>query len=199
MNVQYKTAQRQKKKIHLLIGTLHVVIPRTIEPAIPVLCALAVHLVAQRVRARASRSPQQLALIVVRPAAALITVRFAHTASLPVNLEHVRGTILALTGTVLRQVALLLCTSALGACGLGLAGFEVAALAGCTAGVSVEHAGGRVAAGIVAVVDEAAVALLAGLDETVAADRRVEEPRRLVAQAVVHAMLEGQREVLQGA
>ena len=54
----------------------------------------------------------------------------------------------------------------------------------------------RIAARIVAASRQAAVALLARLDEHVAAFGRIEQTGRLVAQTVVHAVLESQRQIL---
>jgi hypothetical protein len=177
---------------------LDVVVASPVVAAVPGLRALVVHFVAKRVRGRPGRPPQQLALVVVGPAVALVAISLAHTAGLAVDLEDIRGTVFALAGTKLGQVALLLGAPALGARDLGLAGAQVAAASGRAARVPVQHAGGAVATGIVAVVDEAAVALLAGLDEAVPADRTVEQSLRLVAQTVIHPVLEGQCQVLQG-
>ena len=76
---------------------------------------------------------------------------------------------------------------------------KVAALARGAGRVGKHSARGRVAARVVAVVLQPAVTLLARLNEAVAAHRAVEERARLVTQAVVHPVLEGQGEVLEAA
>lgn len=87
--------------------------------------------------------------------------------------------------------------SALRARALRPAGLQVAALAGGAACVIVQHTGGHVAAGVVAVLFQTAVALLARLDESVAAYGTVEELLRLVPQTVIHTVLEGYSQVFQ--
>ena len=73
-----------------------------------------------------------------------------------------------------------------GSRGLGLAGLEVAALPRGAGGVGEDGAGGGVAARVVAVVLQAAVALLPRLHEAVTTDRAVEQSAGLVTEAVVH-------------
>ena len=70
---------------------------------------------------------------------------------------------------------------------LGPAGLEVAALPRGAGGVGEDGAGGGVAARVVAVILQAAVALLPGLHEPVTAHRSVEQGARLVTETVVHA------------
>lgn len=133
------------------------------------------------------------------PARALVAEGLAHVATLPVNLEHVLRAVLALAGAIFRKVALVLGAPALRTGVLRSTRLQVAALTGGTARVAVQHTGDRVAARIVAVVSQTTVALFARLDEPIAAYRAVEEPVRLVPQAIVHAVLEGQSQMLQRA
>lgn len=158
-----------------------------------------VHLVALRVGRGPRGTPEQFALIVVGPARALIAKRFSHAARLTVHFEHVHRAILALPGAILGQVALVLGASALGARGFRPARFQIAALARRAARVAVQHASGHVAARVVAVLLQAAVALLPGFHEPVAADRAVEQFLRLVPQTVIHPVLERERQMLEGA
>ena len=69
---------------------------------------------------------------------------------------------------------------------LGPAGLEVAALPGGAGGVGEDLTGGGVTARVVAVVLQAAVALLPRLHEAVTTDRAVEQSAGLVTEAVVH-------------
>lgn len=183
--------------VNLLVVTLDEARLDAIVATITVLRALVVHLVALRVGGPAGGAPQELTLVVVGPAGALIAEGLPHAARFPVHLEHIRGTVFALAGAVFRQVALVLGAPALRAGALRPAGLQVAALAGGAARVVVQHAAGRVATGIVAVLLQAAVALLARLDEAVAAYRAVEELLRLISEAIVHAVFEGQCQMLE--
>jgi len=70
--------------------------------------------------------------------------------------------------------------AALGACSLGSTRLQVAALAGGAGRVLVQHAGGGVAAGVGALLQETTVALLTGLHEVVAAHRTVEQPKNSI-------------------
>lgn len=182
---------------NLLVGAFDEARLDPIVSAVSVFGALVVHLVALSVGGRARRTPEKLALIVVRPAGALVAECLAHVAALAVDFEHVHRAVLALAGAVLGQIALVLGRTALCSRVLRSAGLQIAALPCRTARVSMKHAGCRVAARIVAVLFETAVALLARLDEAVPAYRAVEELLRLVPQTVVHPVLERAGEVLQ--
>lgn len=161
--------------------------------------AFVVHLVALGVGRCAGGTPQQFTLVIVSPARALIAKRFSHAARFTVHLEHVDGAVLALAGAVFRQVALVLGAPALGARRFRPASFQIATLAGGAARVAMQHAGGHVAARIVAVFLQAAVALLARFHESVTANRAVEQLLRFVSQTIIHAVLERQSQMLQGA
>lgn len=185
--------------INLLISTLNEVGLDLIVAAVTVLTALVVHLITLRVGGRTTGAPQEPALIVVGPARALITESLSVIARLPVDLENIGRTILALAGAVFRQIALVVGAPALRAGVFRSAGLQIAAFTGGAARVAVQHAGGHVAARIVAVLLQTAVALLARLNESVAAYRAVEELLRLVPQTIVHSMVEGESQVLQRA
>lgn len=191
--------QGNERSVVLLSGALDVAGFDPVVAAVAVLRPFRVHLVALRVGRGPRGAPEQFALIVVGPARALVAKRFPHAARLAVHLEHVHRAVLALPGAVLGQVALVLGASALGARGFRPARFQVAALARRAARVAVQHARGHVAARIVAVLLQPAVALLPGLHEPVAADRAVEQLLRLVPQAIIHPVLERERQVLEGA
>lgn len=62
-----------------------------------------------------------------------------------------------------------------------------------------KHAGVRIAARIVTMLWKTAIALFSGLHETVSADRRLEELRGLVLEAVVHSVVEGEVELVDAA
>lgn len=127
------------------------------------------------------------------------TVSLIIIAWLRVTSKHIRRTILRLAGTVLGQIALVLLRTAGTARQLGSACLQVTALAGGARSVAVQHAGVRIAAAVLAVGGQAAVALLAGLHKAVAALWRVEEARRLVPQAVVHAARESNGQLIDAA
>lgn len=126
-------------------------------------------------------------------------VRLIAVAGLRVAAEHIRRTVLGLPGAILGQIAFVLLRAAVGARQLGPAGVQVAALAGGAGGVAVQHAGLRVAAVVLAVLGQTAVALLARLHESIATLRRVKESCGLVPQAVVHAAREGNGQLIDAA
>lgn len=177
--------------MNLLIVAFDKARVNAIVTAVTVLRSLVVHLITLRVGGPTGGTPQQLALIVVSPTRTLIAKSLAHVASLTVHLEHVRWTIFALTGAVLRQVALMLDIPTFCASALRLASLQVATFTGCAARVTVQHAGGYVTARIVAVLLQAAITLFARLDKSVAAYGAVEQLLRFVPQAVIHTVLEG--------
>ena len=161
--------------------------------------SLPILLVALVVALLPTGTPEQTALVAVTPARALVAERLAHFARHPVHLEDVLWTELVVAGAELRKVALMFRQSAHVARRLWFAGFEVAALSSGAGGVRMESAGGRVAARVVAVLLQPAVALLTGLHKAVAADRALKQSSGLVPEAVVHAVLKGEGEVLQAA
>jgi len=121
----------------------------------------------------------------------LIAEGFAHAAGLTVHLKHIRRTIFTLTSAVFWKIALMFSTSAFRARGLRPAGLQIATFASRAACITVQHTGGYVAAGIVTVLLQATVALLARLDESVTTYGTVEEFLRLVPQTVIHAVFKG--------
>ena len=149
-----------------------------------------ISIVAPLVGRRASRTPQELALIVVSRTSTLIAKSASQVANLSVNFEHITGTIFAMPGTKFRQIALVLGRSTLSTGVLRFAGIEIATLTGSATRVCVKHTRGGVATGIVAIIFETAVALFAEFDETVAADWTVEEFFGLVSNAVVQTVVE---------
>lgn len=62
-----------------------------------------------------------------------------------------------------------------------------------------QHTGDRIAAAVLAVGGQAAIALLAGFHEAVAALRRIEEASGLIPQAIVHAAREGDGQLIDAA
>ena len=102
-----------------------------------------------------------LTLVCVCPACSFEAVAFVDLARGAVDLVHVRGAVLAVSGAVLGQVALVGGWTAHLAGRLDLAGGQVAAGAGGASGVGKQAAGRRVAARVVAIVLKATVAFFA--------------------------------------
>ena len=122
------------------------------------------------VRLFARRTPQQLTLITMRSTCPTITKRFSNFAGSAIHFEHVIGAELAVTVTVLGQVALVISCSTRGARQLGSTRGKITTIAGCTRGIGVELARVWITARVVAVVLHAAVAGLSGLNKTVPAN-----------------------------
>ncbi len=112
-------------------------------------------------------------------------------------LEDISWAELGGAGAELGQVALMLGVPTLHAGRLRPARLEVTTLARGARGVGPQPTCGRIAARVVAMLAQPAVALLARLHKPVAAHGTVEQGARSVAQAIVHPVLEGQGQVLQ--
>ena len=199
-NIQKKNLRLPRSLLsreYSLVVTLEKARVYSVISAISVFSTLVIHIVALLVGRRASRTPQEFALIVVSTTSTLIAKSASHVTSLSVDFEHITGTIFAMAGTKFRQIALVLGWSTLSTGVLWFAGIEIATLAGSATRVCVKHTRGRVATGIVAIIFETAVALFAEFDETVAADWTVEELFGLVSKAVVHTVLESASKVFQ--
>jgi len=136
-------------------------------------------------------TPQEFALIVMRSARALIAESFAYAADFSIHLKHIRRTIFALTRAIFRQIALVFGASTFCTRALRPAGLQITTLAGGTACITMQHASSHVATGIVAVLLQAAIALFARFDESVATYGTVKELLRFVPQAIIHTVLEG--------
>lgn len=180
---------------NILFGTHRVVLLQLVEAAVTVTRALIIARIA--LWRRAPRwSPQRAALVVVRSARALIAVRASVRARLRVAAIEVGRTVLRFAGAELGQIALAVVDGATlearrarSACG------QIAARTGGAGGVRMQHAGVRVATGVLAELGGAAVALLAALDEAVAARGRFEQLSGLVSSEQIQPVLEIAREI----
>lgn len=76
---------------------------------------------------------------------------------------------------------------------------QVAAASSCARCISIKHASVRIAARVVAVLRQPAIALFALLNEAVAAGRCVEQLRRLVFKAIIHAVVERKIQLIDAA
>ena len=74
---------------------------------------------------------------------------------------------------------------------------QIAAFPCCTTRISIQHASRGIAASVVAMLRQTAVALFPGFDEPVSANRAVEQRRRLILQAIVHPVGKRQQQVVQ--
>jgi hypothetical protein len=96
-------------------------------------------------------------------------------ALLSVHLEKIVRTVLRLSCAKFWQVALVVGRATLGSSPLGSAGVQITTLACCAGGIEVQHAGGGIAARVVALLGQSAVTLLSGLNKVVAANRAVKQ------------------------
>jgi len=150
-------------------------------------------------RRLARRSPENLALIVMRAARALIAISFPVVTLLGITLEHIAGTELGVALAVLGQIAFAIRVTTRLSGIVRHACRQVAATSRRTRGVTVEHTSVWIATRILAMLDHAAIALLARLDESIAADRRLKDLCRFVLQAIVHAVMQRQVQLVNAA
>lgn len=198
---RHKTVRQQRPRFHpeleslvqmpalqtaaqnVLLVALRVVLLQLIVAAVAVTRTLQIVGIAFG-RRFARRTPQRAALVVVRPARALVAVRTAAGAHVRVASIVVRRTVFGFAGAELGQIAFAVVGGAAhNAGGVRPARGQIAAGAGCARRIRAQHAGGRIAARILAELRFAAVALFAALDEAVAARWRAEQAGRFVSVA----------------
>ena len=158
----------------VVFGTRNVTLFDAIETAIAVAGSLPVLIVALVVGLFARRTPQQLALIRMISTSALIAVGLTDLTRSSVDLEHVVGTEFGFAGTIFREIALVLGSPANISRFFHLARRKVAAFSRGARRVGEHFARIRITTRVVAMVAESAVALFAGFDEPVSADRTLE-------------------------
>jgi hypothetical protein len=104
-----------------------------------------------------------------------------------VHFEKIVWTVLRLSGAKFWQVTLMVSRAALCSSPLRSAGIQITALACCTGGVEVQHAGGSIAARVVALLGQSAVTLLSGLNKVIAANRAVEQSAKRQGLVLIEA------------